>query len=61
VKLGDVVFDIGAHTLGLAKSVGTEGRVFAFEPADFAFAKLTGNLALNPELDTRTFPKQILL
>ena len=34
VKPGDVVFDIGAnigaHTLGLARSVGSAGRVFAF-------------------------------
>ncbi len=65
VKPGDVVFDIGAnigaHTLSLAKSVGPAGRVYAFEPADFAFAKLRANLALNPELDARTFSRQILL
>jgi FkbM family methyltransferase len=65
VKPGDVVFDIGAnigaHTLGMARSVGPAGRVFAFEPADFAFAKLRANLALNPDLDSRTFPHQILL
>jgi FkbM family methyltransferase len=65
VKPGDVVFDIGAnigaHTLGLARSVGPAGGVFAFEPADFAFAKLQANLALNPELDARTVPRQILL
>jgi len=65
VRPSDVVFDIGAnigaHTLGLARSVGPSGRVFAFEPADFAFAKLRCNLALNPELEARTFPQQILL
>jgi FkbM family methyltransferase len=62
---GSVVFDIGAnigaHTLGLARSVGPAGRVFAFEPTDFAFAKLKRNLALNPELDSRTRAHQILL
>ncbi len=62
---GDTVFDIGAnigaHTLGLARSVGPTGRVFAFEPADFAFAKLKRNLALNPELEMRTHAHQILL
>lgn len=62
---GSVVFDIGAnigaHTLGLARSVGPAGRVFAFEPADFAFAKLKRNLALNPELESRTQALQILL
>jgi len=65
VKPGDVAFDIGAnvgaHTLGLARSVGPRGRVFAFEPADFAFAKLQTNLALNPELSARTEANQILL
>ena len=65
VQHGDTIFDIGAnigaHTLGLARSVGSTGRVFAFEPADFAFAKLKHNLALNPELGTRTRAYQILL
>jgi FkbM family methyltransferase len=65
VKPGDIVFDIGAnigaHTLGLAQSVGPSGRVYAFEPADFAFAKLRRNLALNPELEARTCPQQLLL
>ncbi len=65
VKPGDIVFDIGAnigaHTLGLAQSVGPSGRVYAFEPADFAFAKLRRNLALNPELEARTHPQQLLL
>jgi FkbM family methyltransferase len=65
VKPSDVVFDvganIGAHTLGLARSVGPTGGVFAFEPTDFAFDKLKRNLALNPELQARTHPRQILL
>ncbi len=65
VRPSDVVFDIGAnigaHTLGLARSVGPSGRVFAFEPTDFAFAKLKRNLALNPELEARTCARQILL
>lgn len=65
VKAGDTVFDIGAnigaHTLGIAQSVGPQGRVFAFEPADFAYEKLQRNLALNPALAARTFPQQILL
>jgi FkbM family methyltransferase len=65
VKPGDTVFDIGAnigaHTLGLARSVGAAGRVYAFEPTDFAFDKLQRNLALNPELQERTFPRQVLL
>lgn len=65
VKPGDTVFDIGAnigaHTLGIAESVDKSGKVYAFEPADFAFAKLKRNLELNPELAARTCPQQILL
>jgi FkbM family methyltransferase len=65
VKPGDVVLDIGAnigaHTMGIAQSVGPQGRVFAFEPADFAYEKLCRNLALNPALAVRTFPQQTLL
>lgn len=64
-KPGDVVFDIGAnvgaHTLRLARSVGPAGKVFAFEPADFAFEKLQRNLALNPELQARTSTHQLFL
>ena len=64
VKPGNTVFDIGAnigaHTLTLAQCVGLNGKVFAFEPADFAFDKLRRNLALNPELQSCTFPQQIL-
>jgi len=65
VKPGDVALDIGAnvgaHTLGLARSVGPQGRVFALEPTDFAFEKLQRNLALNPDLAGRTVASQILL
>jgi len=54
VKPGDVCFDIGAnigaHTLHLARLAGDSGRVFAFEPTEFAAAKLRENLALNPGL-----------
>jgi FkbM family methyltransferase len=65
VRPGDIVFDIGAnigaHTLGLAQSVGPTGCVFAFEPTDYAFAKLKRNLSLNPELQMRTHAHQFLL
>jgi FkbM family methyltransferase len=65
VRHGDVVFDIGAnvgaHTLVLARCVGQHGKVYAFEPADFAFKKLRRNLDLNPTLQERTFLHQILL
>jgi FkbM family methyltransferase len=65
VKPGDSVLDIGAnigaHTLRLAKAVGEEGKVTAFEPTDFAFAKLQRNLSLNPSLQSRVRAEQIML
>jgi FkbM family methyltransferase len=65
VKAGDTVLDIGAnigaHTLHLANAVGPEGRVFAFEPTDFAFGKLTRNLAINPDLQQRVIASQLFL
>jgi FkbM family methyltransferase len=57
VQPGSLVLDIGAnigaHTLTLAKLVGPKGRVFAFEPTDYAYGKLMRNLELNPELAGR--------
>ncbi len=65
IRPGDTVFDIGAnvgaHTLPLAQAVGSEGRVFAFEPTDFAFRKLTRNLSLNPDLASRVTAAQLFL
>jgi FkbM family methyltransferase len=49
----DVGANIGAHTLNLARLVGANGRVMAFEPTDFAFRKLSRNLELNPSLASR--------
>jgi FkbM family methyltransferase len=49
----DIGANIGAHTLPLAKQVGPEGRILAFEPTDFAFRKLSRNLELNPKLADR--------
>ena len=65
VKKGDTVFDvganIGAHTLPLAKLVGPDGVVAAFEPTDYAFNKLQQNLVLNPTLAQRVNAIQALL
>lgn len=51
VKKGDIVVDIGAHigyyTLILAKSVGEEGKVYAFEPDPTNFALLKKNIETN--------------
>jgi len=51
-----VVVDVGSNAgilaLQFAQAVPA-GRVFAFEPIDYAFAKLIRNLELNPELSPR--------
>jgi FkbM family methyltransferase len=65
VKPGMIVLDIGAnigaHTLNLAKFVGANGRVYGFEPTDFAYAKLKNNLSLNPDLAKRIVVLQCFL
>jgi FkbM family methyltransferase len=43
----DIGANMGAHTLPIARIVGESGAVYAFEPTDLAYAKLTANLALN--------------
>jgi FkbM family methyltransferase len=57
----DIGANVGAHTLHLARLVGDAGRVVAFEPTDWAFAKLQANLALNPEIARRVTPIQAFL
>mgnify|MGYP003393504687 CR=1 FL=1 len=49
----DVGANVGAVALALAKAVGANGRVEAFEPGPFFFARLEANLDLNPELKKR--------
>ncbi len=48
---GDCVIEagsnIGVHTVPMAKAVGAQGRVFAFEPQRVVFQTLCANLALN--------------
>ncbi len=65
VKSGSTVLDIGAnigaHTLSFARLVGPSGRGYAFEPTDFAYAKLRHNLGLNPELADRVTANQMML
>lgn len=46
----DIGANIGAHTLRMASLVETTGRVVAIEPTDWAFAKLTRNVKLNPDV-----------
>ena len=51
VSEGDNVIEVGAnigsHTVGLAKAVGSRGKVFAFEPQRACFALLQAQIALN--------------
>ena len=51
VKRGDTVYDIGANvgyvSLSLAKRVGKDGRVFAFEPVPENLEMLRKNIGLN--------------
>jgi FkbM family methyltransferase len=51
IKSGDTVLDIGAnigyYTLILAKQVGKEGKVWAFEPEPNNFALLKKNITVN--------------
>jgi FkbM family methyltransferase len=65
VKAGSVVLDIGAnigaHTLLLAQTVGPGGKVYAFEPTDYAFIKLSMNRSLNPCLADRIYCMQYML
>ena len=55
VKEGDIVLDVGAHigyyTLMLAKSVGTKGKVFSFEPEPHNVEVLKKNISINNYLN----------
>jgi FkbM family methyltransferase len=59
LRPGDVVVEaganIGAHTVPIAKLVGHQGMVFAFEPQRFIFQLLCANVALNELHQVRTF------
>jgi FkbM family methyltransferase len=51
IKKGDVVYDVGANTgvysIFLAKSVGINGKIVAFEPEIESIKKLKENIKLN--------------
>lgn len=57
VKRGTAALDLGAHygfyTLLMARLVGRDGRVIAFEPTPPNAAKLRRHVALNPRLAPR--------
>jgi len=43
----DIGANIGAHALRIANRIQPGGRLYAFEPTDFAYRKLVRNLSLN--------------
>jgi FkbM family methyltransferase len=53
----DVGANIGVTALNYAKVV-SQGKVFAFEPTHYAYAKFKQNIALNPGLSERIVVKQ---
>ncbi len=59
VRKGSVVLDIGAnigaHTVPLARLVGPEGVVVAFEPQPVLYRILSANLLLNSVTNTLTY------
>jgi FkbM family methyltransferase len=55
----DIGANIGAHTLRIAKKTGLNGKVYAFEPAEYAYNKLLRNISLNSF--TNVFPFRIAL
>lgn len=45
--IAEVGANIGGHTVGLAKTVGPQGRVVAIEPQPVLFQNLCGNVSIN--------------
>ncbi len=46
-KVIDVGANIGIYSLLASKKIGSEGKVYAFEPSDWAHSRLVENLKLN--------------
>ena len=57
----DIGANIGAFCLPIAQKLNGKGKIFAFEPSDYAFRKLSTNLELNPNLKSRIQPVQCFL
>jgi FkbM family methyltransferase len=62
-KPGDIVWDAGAHagatTYFLSKIVGPTGKVFAFEPDDFAYEYLLKNIEMHQLTNVITVKKAL--
>ena len=57
----DIGANIGAHTLPMAGLVEKKGKVYAIEPTNYAFKKLTSNLAMNKDLSKKVQADQVVL
>lgn len=59
IEPGSIVVEVGAnigtHTISLAKSVGSEGRVIAIEPQRVIFQYLCANISLNGLMNVETY------
>ncbi len=51
----EVGANIGTHTMALAKLVGANGRIYAFEPQRIIFQTLCANMALNSITNVEAF------
>jgi FkbM family methyltransferase len=56
----DVGANIGSMTFKFA-GMAPNGHVYAFEPTDYAYAKLLKNISLNPQFTSRITPVQCFL
>lgn len=63
LRPGDVVYDVGAsvglYSILLAKAIGQNGEVIAFEPENESFQRLQENLKLNGLRNIRPFQKAL--
>src|SRR3990172_11998176 len=63
VNAGDVVIDVGANigalTIPLAQKVGPSGYLVAFEPQQYIYYILCGNVAVNNILNTHVFQRVV--
>jgi len=56
----DVGANVGSMTFRFAR-MASKGHVYAFEPTDYAHAKLLKNISLNPQFASRITPVQCFL
>lgn len=65
VQPGWTCVDIGAnsgfHALAMAKAVGSNGKVYAFEPSSLTFPRLVDNVNLNTGLRGLVVPEKLAL